>query len=111
MGERAAGGVDLVLERDRVAPGDSICGNVGPGPAVWAVDLVRVESSPASTLEFTVASAQPASDGGFALLVPGDAPPSIAGRRCSLAWRVRVRTGELPRISDTRQTLEVACPS
>jgi hypothetical protein len=107
MEVRAAGGVDVVLERDRVAPGDAVCGSVTPGPQVCAVDLVRVESSPASTLEFTVASAQPTSDGAFAVVVPDDAPPSIAGSRCSLAWRVRVRTSELPKISDPRRTLEV----
>jgi hypothetical protein len=111
MSERAAGSVELVLERDRMAPGDAICGRVTPGPHVWAVDLVRVESSPASMLEFTVASTQPASDGTFAVTVPADAPPSIAGKRCSLVWRVRARTSELPRISDPRQTLEIACPS
>jgi hypothetical protein len=107
MGEPAAGGVEVLLERDRVAPGDAVCGSVTPGPEVWAVDLVRIESSPASTLEFTVATAQPSSDGAFAVVVPADAPPSVAGRRCSLAWGVRVRTGELPQISDRRQTLEV----
>jgi hypothetical protein len=111
MSERAARSVELVLERDRVAPGDAICGSVTPGPHVWAIDLVRVESSPASTLEFTVASAQPARDGAFAVAVPPDAPPSVAGERCSLVWRVRARTSELPKISDPRLTLEIACPS
>jgi hypothetical protein len=104
-------GVKLVLEGDRAAPGDAVCGRVTPGPQVWAVDLVRVETSPASTLEFTVASAQPGSDGSFAVQVPADAPPSVSGRACSLVWRVRARTSELPKISDPRQTLEVACPS
>jgi hypothetical protein len=91
MSGRASGSVELVLERDRFAPGDAVCGSVTPGPQVWAIDLVRVESSPASTLEFTVAS--------------------VSGRACSLVWRVRARTSEFPKISDSRQTLEIACPS
>ena len=72
---------------------------------------MRVESSPASTLEFTAASAAPRTDGAFALTVPDDAPPSVAGERCSLVWRVRARTSELPQLSDARRTLEIACPS
>jgi hypothetical protein len=111
MSARTSAGVELALERDRAAPGDAVCGHVTPGPHVWAVDLVRVESSPASTLEFTVASAQPGSDGTFAIPVPADAPPSVSGRACTLAWRVRARTSELPELSDPRQTLEIACPS
>jgi hypothetical protein len=111
MRERSDAGVELVLERGRFAPGDAVCGRVTPGPHVWAIDLVRVESSPASTLEFTVASAQPAGDGAFSVPVPADAPPSVAGERCSLVWRVRARTSELPKLSDPRRTLEIACPS
>jgi hypothetical protein len=111
MSGRGSGSVELLLERDHVAPGDAVCGSVTPGPQVWAVDLVRVESSPASTLEFTVASAQPGLDGAFALTVPADAPPSVSGKACRLVWRVRARTSELPKISDPRQTLEIACPS
>lgn len=111
MSGRASGSVELVLERDRFAPGDAVCGSVTPGPQVWAIDLVRVESSPASTLEFTVASVQPGLDGAFAVAVPADAPPSVSGRACSLVWRVRARTSEFPKISDSRQTLEITCPS
>jgi hypothetical protein len=98
MGAGADTRVELVLERDRVAPGD-------------AVDLVRVESSPAATLEFTVASVPPRSDGIFALTVPEDAPPSVSGRACALVWRVRARIGQQPRVTDPRRTLEVECPS
>jgi hypothetical protein len=105
------GTVELVVEGDRFAPGDAIRGQVAPLPRVYAVDLVRVESSPTATLEFTVASATPKSDGAFALAVPGDAPPSVAGRACALVWRVRARTGEYPHRSDARRTLEIACPS
>jgi hypothetical protein len=111
MGDGGSGGVELVLERDRAAPGDAVCGRVTPGPQVWVVDLVRVESSPASTLEFTVATAQPGSDGAFALTVPADAPPSVSGTACKLVWRIRARTGDLPKLSDPRQTIEIACPS
>jgi hypothetical protein len=112
MSTRAGGAVELVLERDRCEPGEAVCGRVTPGaPQVWAVDLVRVESSPSSTLEFTVASAAPGSGGAFALPVPADAPPSVSGRACALVWRVRARTSEYPQLSDTRQTLEIACPS
>jgi hypothetical protein len=103
--------VELILERNRVAPGDAICGSVTPCLPVWAIDLVRVESSPASTLEFTVASVPTRSDGAFALPVPADAPPSVSGQACKLVWRVRARVSELPEISDPRRTLEVACPS
>ena len=103
--------VELVLECDRVAPGESICGSVTPGPQIWAIDLVRVEASPAATLEFTAASVAPRADGSFALPVPDDTPPSVAGRACSLTWRVRARTSEYPQVADARRTLEVACPS
>ena len=41
---------------------------------------MRVEASPAATLEFTAASVAPGGDGAFALTVPEDAPPSVAGR-------------------------------
>jgi hypothetical protein len=111
MTARARGTVELVLERDRVAAGEAICGSVTPGPGVWAVDLVRVESSPAATLEFTAASVQPRADGTFTLPVPDDTPPTVAGRGCALTWRVRARTSEYPQIADARRTLEVACPS
>jgi hypothetical protein len=111
MRASAHGTVELVLERDHVEPGEAIRGRVTPGTRVWAVDLVRVESSPAATLEFTAASAAPGSDGTFDLEVPPDAPPSVAGRACTLVWRVRARAGEYPQPSDARHTLEIACPS
>ena len=63
------------------------------------------------TLEFTAASVAPGADGRFALTVPDDTPPSVAGRRCALTWRVRARTSEYPQSSDARHTLEIACPS
>jgi hypothetical protein len=111
MSVRANGGVELEIERDRLAPGDSICGRVTPRLHVSAVDLVRVESSPTATLEFTAASVSPTSDGSFSLPVPADAPPSVSGRACALVWRVRVRTGDQPTHSDPRRTLEIECPS
>jgi hypothetical protein len=103
--------VQLVLEDDRFTPGDAICGRVTPVPLVQAVDLVRVESSPTSTLEFTVASVAPKSDGAFSLGVPADVPPSISGRACAIVWRVRARTGQYPQPGDARRTLELSCPS
>ena len=105
------GGVELDLECVRCAPGDAVRGRVAPVPKVLAVDLVRVESSPTSTLEFTVASVLPAADGAFALTVPAEVPPSVTGKRCTLVWRIRARTSEYPQYSDRRQTLEIACPS
>jgi hypothetical protein len=111
MSARGHAGVELALERERCSPGDVIRGRVTPRIAVVAVDLVRVESSPTSTLEFTVASARPASDGAFVITVPGDAPPSVNGKRCGLVWRIRARTAEDPRYSDSRRTLEIACHS
>ena len=78
---------------------------------MWAVDLVRVESSPEATLEFTAASVAPHSDGTFALVVPDDTPPSVSGRACALTWRVRARASEYPQHGDARCTLEIACPS
>jgi hypothetical protein len=111
MGASASGAVELVVERDLAVPGDAICGRVTSGPRVWAVDLVRVESSPTATLEFTAASVAPAPDGSFTLHVPADAPPSVPGRACALAWRVRARASEYPQLSDARHTLEIACPS
>jgi len=111
MSARAHGGVELALDRERCSPGEAICGRVSPRLPVVAVDLVRVESSPTSTLEFTVASVLPASDGEFALTVPAEAPPSVTGERCMLVWRIRARTSEYPQLSDPRETLEIACPS
>jgi hypothetical protein len=111
MSARANGSVKLTLERDRAVPGEAICGSVTPGPQIWAVDLVRVESSPAATLEFTAASVAPTAGGSFALLVPDDVPPSVAGRACALTWRIRVRTGEYPQPGDARATVEISCPS
>jgi len=111
MSARATGTVELVLERDHAIPGETIRGSVTPGPQVWAIDLVRVESSPAATLEFTAASVAPEVDGGFALTVPDDTPPTVAGSRCALTWRVRARTSEYPQPGDARRTLEIACPS
>lgn len=103
--------VELVVEGDHFSPGDEICGRVAPMPQVCGVDLVRVESSPSATLEFTVASVAPRSDGEFALGVPMDAPPSISGRACALVWRVRARTGKYAQPGDARRTLELTCPS
>jgi hypothetical protein len=111
MSARATGTVELVLERDQAVPGETICGRVTPGPHVWAIDLVRIEASPAATLEFTAASVTPRADGGFALAVPDDAPPSVWGRRCALTWRVRARTSEYPQPGDARRTVGIACPS
>ena len=111
MSARASGTVELVLERDHAVPGETICGSVTPRAQVWAVDLVRVEASPAATLEFTAASVAPRADGSFALTVPEDTPPSVAGRRCALTWRVRARASEDPQAGDVRRTVEIACPS
>jgi hypothetical protein len=111
MGTQGNGGVELVIERDRLAPGDAIRGRVTPRLHVSAVDLVRVESSPTATLEFTAASVSPRSDGIFSLPVPADAPPSVSGRACALVWRVRARSGDQPTHSDPRRTLEIECPS
>ena len=111
MSASAHAAVELILERERAVPGETICGRVTGAGRVWAVDLVRVEASPAATLEFTAASVTPGADGAFALAVPEDTPPSVAGRACSLTWRVRARTSEYPQVSDTRRSLEVACPS
>jgi hypothetical protein len=111
MSARAHEAIELDVECARSAPGEPIRGGVTPGPGVWAVDLVRVEASPAATLEFTAASVLPCSDGSFALPVPEDAPPTVAGRQCSLTWRVRARTSEYPQASDPRRTVEIACPS
>ncbi|MDX6560646.1 MAG: hypothetical protein QOD65_460 [Gaiellales bacterium] len=111
MSARARGTVELVLEHEQAAPGEVIHGRLSPGALVWAVDLVRVESSPEATLEFTAASVEPQADGTFALTVPDGTPPSVSGRVCALTWRVRARTREDPQPGDTRRTLEIACPS
>jgi hypothetical protein len=104
--------VELVLEGDRAVPGQTLAGRVAPRERVWAVDLVRVEVSPAATLEFTAATSALRSDGSFALTVPEDAPPSVAGRSCALVWRVRARGAEEPTAADTRCDLEIEpCPS
>jgi hypothetical protein len=111
MSVRANGGVELVIDRDRLAPGDAISGTVTPRLHVAAVDLVRVESSPTATLEFTAASVSPRSDGSFTLPIPADTPPSVAGRACALVWRVRARSGDQPTYTDPRRTVEIECPS
>ena len=109
MDAEVAGEATLVIAGERFEPGDQIRGRVGPGEHVYAVDLVRVEASPTSTLEFTAASVVPLADGSFALNVPADAPPSVQGRHCALVWRLRVRSLELPQYADARRTLEIAC--
>ena len=111
MAARRQATIELSLECDRYLAGEAICGSVTPGPQIWAVDLVRVESSPTATLEFTAASVQPRADGSFTLPVPDDTPPTVAGHGCALTWRVRARTSEYPQRADARQTLEIACPS
>jgi hypothetical protein len=109
MEAEAVGEGQLVIAGERFEPGDQIRGRVGSARHVHAVDLVRVEASPTSTLEFTAASVEVLADGSFALNVPADAPPSVQGRYCSLVWRLRVRTRELPQHADARRTLEIAC--
>ena len=111
MSASAHAAVELILEREHAAPGEVISGSVTGAARVWAVDLVRIEASPAATLEFTAASVAPGTDGSFALAVPDGTPPSVAGRACSLTWRVRARTSEYPQASDARRSLEIACPS
>ena len=112
MSARASDADEFVLERERALPGDVIRGSLPHAVRVWAVDLVRVESSPEATLEFTAASVAPRADGTFALPVPDGTPPSVSGRACALTWRVRARTFEDPQAGDARRTLEIlACPS
>jgi hypothetical protein len=56
-----------------------------------AVELVRIEQSPAGTRTFRVATARLAEDGSFALGVPDNTPPAVAGRSCALRYAVRIR--------------------
>jgi hypothetical protein len=54
-----------------------------------AIALVRIEQSPAGRATFHVAAAELAADGSFALLVPADTPPEVAGRSCAMHYVLR----------------------
>jgi hypothetical protein len=85
----------LALVEERAAAGATVHGRVdgsGESPVV-AVELVRLEQSPAGSATFCVASAELAADGAFALVVPADAPPEVTGPSCALRYVIRVCTG------------------
>jgi hypothetical protein len=85
----------LAVVEERAAAGATVHGRVdGPGePPVVAVELVRIERSPAGSATFHVATAELAGDGAFALVVPPDAPPEVTGPSCTLRYVIRACTG------------------
>jgi hypothetical protein len=75
----------VTLDAPAAPPGGRVAG--------WAlgadvVELVRREQTPAGRGSFRVAESTPAADGRFALELPADAAPSVAGERCALDYAV-----------------------
>jgi hypothetical protein len=97
--------LELALSEARAAAGTIVTGQLAApaGTPPVAVDLVRVERSPAGVASYRVASAELHDDGSFALLVPDDVPPEVAGRACSLRYAVRATCGD----DDVREALTV----
>ena len=72
-----------------------------------AVELVRIEQSPAGNRTFRVATARIAEDGSFELGVPDDAPPAVVGRHCALRYAVRARIARHELLSPLAVTRDV----
>ncbi|HEY1480002.1 MAG TPA: hypothetical protein VGF46_08220 [Gaiellales bacterium] len=85
--------LELELLQARVAAGETVRGRVErPDAGHAAVELVRIELSPIGARSYPVAHAELADDGSFALSVPEDAPPDIAGVDCALRYALRAFT-------------------
>ena len=87
--------LELVLSEARATAGSVVHGRVRTSdePTPVAVDLVRIERSPAGFATYRVVRAELADDGTFTLVVPDEAPPDVSGRECSLLYAVRAVAG------------------
>jgi hypothetical protein len=95
----------VAVVEERAAAGETVHGRLEapPGAAPAAIELVRVERSPAGSATFHVASAALDEDGAFSLVVPDDAPPAVTGPACALHYALRANEGSL----ELRWPLEV----
>jgi hypothetical protein len=85
----------VAVVEERAAAGETVHGRLEApsGSAPAAIELVRIEQSPAGSATFYVASAALDEDGGFSLVVPDDAPPAVTGPACALHYVLRANDG------------------
>jgi hypothetical protein len=96
----------LALSEARAVAGEIVHGRVSRPDASTrvAVELMRVEHSPAGAASYRVADAVLETDGSFALAVPDLAPPDVAGGECSLYHVIRAVAGR----AEAREAFVVA---
>jgi hypothetical protein len=96
----------LALSEARAAAGEIVHGRVErPDESTHvAVELMRVEHSPAGAASYHVASAELENDGSFALAVPDLAPADVAGGECSLHYVIRAIAGR----DEARRAFQIA---
>ena len=113
--------LELRLERDRYAPGDTVRGSAavaeGGGAGEIRVWLSFHERSgeyeavtmtlPGGSLEAQLA---PGSAHGFAIELPADAPPSYIARHGALWWTVDAEVGGEASGGAVRRRIEVGSP-
>jgi hypothetical protein len=80
----------LAVDQRTLRPGETVTGQLTGSVGPLRVELVRVEKTPLALWQYPVARNESRADGSFTLVVPEDAPPTVAGRRCSLGWAVRL---------------------
>jgi hypothetical protein len=86
---------ELELATPRAAAGMTLHGELRGLCEPADVALVRIETCASGRLATTVASCRidpEADDDGFALAVPADTPPTVAGSECELRFVVRARS-------------------
>ncbi|MEO9176819.1 MAG: hypothetical protein ABI317_15005 [Gaiellales bacterium] len=85
----------VAVVEERAAAGATVHGRLEapPGSAPVAIELVRIEQSPAGSATFSVASAELDANGSFSLVVPEDAPPAVTGPACALHYVLRAHDG------------------
>jgi hypothetical protein len=98
--------LELALSEARATAGTVVHGRVhAPDVTVpVVVELMRLERSPSGSATYRVASAEPADDGTFALVVPEHTPPDVEGRDCSLHYSLRAFAGP----DEVREAFSVA---
>jgi hypothetical protein len=98
--------LELALSEARATAGTVVHGCVhAPDVTVPVViELMRLERSPSGSATYRVATAEPADDGTFELVVPEHAPPDVEGRDCSLHYALRAVAGP----DEVRETFSVA---
>ena len=95
----------LAFSEARATAGAVVHGNVhAPDDVDVAVELVRVERSPAGFATYHVATAELGDDGSFELVVPDDTPPDVVGHECSLHYALRA----ISRDEEVREAFAVA---